>query len=525
MKPSRFLTAIYLLATALAVGGCTQDEGMDGNGTPLPEGKYPLMLTATQNEVVASPQTRVADYEEGGNQKSKWTASDQIKVAVSEGGNDMATTCTLGENGNITGYKPQLYWKTTQTSKINAWYSNITEQSTTGTTVSLANQSSGLAYVLKADEKTGQNYNSGNISLQFKHQLAKVRVKVVKGGYMGNLNVTAVSVKGYTSCTVSNGTVTASGTLGDITTKKTDIYWEANLVPGASALSKTITIAADNKITTCTLAADVSLASGNVYTYTVTVNAAGPTTYPAGSVIPEITDDGEYIIEGNGNQTTNGIVISGSPTVTLKNVNISAGTAIEIKNGGNPTIIIENTCVLKSTGWYSAGIHISKGSLTLYGTGSLDVTGGRFSAGIGIGMDGYFSDITIRNLTVKATGGEGGAGIGTGINGYQGRIMNVGTIHIYQADVTAIGTYDLYSNQGAAAIGCGAIYSGEDVTMGDIYIETSKTKDTFLAKLTKGGNGTQRIGKGTSNGSGSFIIGKVKINASDGFSEYNNGVD
>ena len=42
MKPSRFLTAICLLATALAVGSCTQGEGMDGNVQNLPEGMYPL---------------------------------------------------------------------------------------------------------------------------------------------------------------------------------------------------------------------------------------------------------------------------------------------------------------------------------------------------------------------------------------------------------------------------------------------------------------------------------------------------
>lgn len=37
MKPSRFFTAICLLATALAVGSCTQGKGMDGNVQNLPE--------------------------------------------------------------------------------------------------------------------------------------------------------------------------------------------------------------------------------------------------------------------------------------------------------------------------------------------------------------------------------------------------------------------------------------------------------------------------------------------------------
>lgn len=37
MKPSRFFTAICLLATALAVGSCTQGKGMDSNVQNLPE--------------------------------------------------------------------------------------------------------------------------------------------------------------------------------------------------------------------------------------------------------------------------------------------------------------------------------------------------------------------------------------------------------------------------------------------------------------------------------------------------------
>lgn len=172
MKRKGFLqTACTLTAALLLLAGCTQNELFDGQGEPLPEGKYPLTFTATQGEPVASPQTRVSDYGDAdGNHKSKWTTGDRIKVVVSAGGNAMETTCTLDANGNITGYDSQLYWKTTQTSKINSWYSNITGQATTSNTVNLADQSSGLAYVLKAEEKTDVNYRSDNISLSFKHQ-------------------------------------------------------------------------------------------------------------------------------------------------------------------------------------------------------------------------------------------------------------------------------------------------------------------------------------------------------------------
>lgn len=51
----------------------------------LPEGMYPLTFTATQGEVVASPQTRVSDSDVDGQHKSSWTEDDQIKVQIGSG--------------------------------------------------------------------------------------------------------------------------------------------------------------------------------------------------------------------------------------------------------------------------------------------------------------------------------------------------------------------------------------------------------------------------------------------------------
>ena len=119
MKRLRIVQTACALASLLMLAACTQEQLADSDVQNLPEGAYPLTFTATQGEPVASPQTRVSDYDDtDGSHKSKWTNGDRIKVVVSEGGNDMETTCTLAENGNITNYNPQLYWKTTQTSKI-----------------------------------------------------------------------------------------------------------------------------------------------------------------------------------------------------------------------------------------------------------------------------------------------------------------------------------------------------------------------------------------------------------------------
>lgn len=336
MKRLRILQTVCLLAFLLMLAACTQDELTEGNVTSLPKGMYPLTLTATQGEVVASLQTRVSDYEEGDNHKSKWTINDQIRVVVSEGGNAAETTCTLDENGNITNYSPQLYWKTTQSSKINAWYSNITGQNTTSNTVSITDQSKGLAHVLKADEMTSINYKNKNISLNFKHQLAKVRVKLTAGTYTGNLNSATVNAKGYTTCTVINGTVSGSDE-GYIPMHKNSEYYEVNLIPGTKLKDAAFEISANGKTAKANLTNEITLAAENVYTLIITMNAAGPEKVTEGETI---TKSGDYIMQGT---FTQGVTLNGDNIkLTLDGVTANIGNAIKV-TGGSPTLIVKGT--------------------------------------------------------------------------------------------------------------------------------------------------------------------------------------
>lgn len=457
MKIEQLFTYCLFVGTFL-LGSCANELATDTGttGTSLPEGMYPLSLTATQCEPVASPQTRVSDYEEGGDYKSKWTTGDQIKVIVSEGGNDMETTCTLDQNGNISYYNPQLYWKTAQSSKINAWYSNITGQNTTSSTVSLADQSSSLAYVLKADE-VDANYQSGNISLIFKHQLAKVRVKLQKGTYEGDLSNASVKMKGcYTSCTVSNGEVTASGATGDITMYKTTYsngtYYEVNAVPGTALKDNSFEISVDGKTTMANLMSEITLTAGIVHTITLTmIDKNGPTVITGG----EITQSGDYIMTG---EISNKVTLKGDNiTLTLQNVKSSGGIEIE---SGTPTIKIK-----EDNNSFTAGIRIApNANVVIQGNGSssskLTIRAG--TVGIGVNGDGRrCGDITIKDVTVDlssetAAAIGGGAGYGNGC----------GNILIQNSIVHAKG------GKGAAAIGFAAISDGYEI--GTITINESK---------------------------------------------------
>ena len=99
--------SVLILAGGLFVA-CDKEE--TGGVTPLPDGKYPLQLTAK----VAQPQTRA-----GG--KDTWTGGEEIGVML-EGmlGSrtyvmDASGNAVPKDNGNT------IYWKSTAEARITAW--------------------------------------------------------------------------------------------------------------------------------------------------------------------------------------------------------------------------------------------------------------------------------------------------------------------------------------------------------------------------------------------------------------------
>ena len=115
-----------------------------------------------------------------------------------------------------------------------AWYP-------TDETVNLSDQSNGLVYVLKA---TAENATYNNeITLGFKHQLAKVRV--VLNGTQAAL-AQSVEVYGYTTCTNNEGVpVIDNAQQGWLKMKHTTYTdgtacWEANVTPGTIDKKRTV---------------------------------------------------------------------------------------------------------------------------------------------------------------------------------------------------------------------------------------------------------------------------------------------
>ena len=186
----RTLITIIPAAALLLLAACTQDEP-GGQGNELPYGEYPLQIGGVTLDVESSaepwsaegPQTRVAeDNTDGKSSVWQWDGSEMIGVRL---GNETATY-TLNADKNLITYR-QLYWTSTAPATVTAWYP-------TDETVNLSDQSNGLVYVLKA---TAENATYNNeITLGFKHQLAKVRV-VLNGTQAG----LAQSVEGKSTVT------------------------------------------------------------------------------------------------------------------------------------------------------------------------------------------------------------------------------------------------------------------------------------------------------------------------------------
>lgn len=245
MKPNRFLAAICLLATALAVGSCTQDSLTDGNNIPLPEGKYPLQITGITMTALPdsepwdastdhAPQTRVSENTNDGN-SSVWTDKDKINVRIGESGTPSTYEVTVsGSTVSLNPTGDPLSWTNATPAFVYGWYLSPT---TTSTTVNLADQTSKLAYVLFGQTEQEVSYATKNITIVFTHKLAKIRVDLK--GDQANL-VNKVEVLAYSSCTfsTSDGKVTATqgSTQAYIPMKECTYggkkYWEANVVPG-----------------------------------------------------------------------------------------------------------------------------------------------------------------------------------------------------------------------------------------------------------------------------------------------------
>ena len=411
-----FLFCIFLLAVS-----CEEDSGTQ----PLPEGRYPLEIAAVTLGVEggdAQPWTRVAETADG--RGSEFRPGDAIAVSM----NGEVATYTY-DDSQWTSEQP-LYWQQAgQTAEVAAWHP------ATDAPIDFTHQDQGLAYLLKADAATA---TAGQpVSLNFRHQLAKVRVTL--SGTQAR-QVDRVEVNNYTQCTHTQGGSVKPGAEGWIVMHRVDAAtYEANIVPDEIDDSNFI------RLNSTVLATNLTgilapLEAGKMYTIDLTVGE------PVTDITADNTtigDDGYYRVSGNFNQTIT--VTGGNPTIYLENANISVGSgnAISITGDANATIHITGNNTVQNTSYTidGAGIYVEAGStVTIEGTNRntdvLTAIAANDAAGIGGNSNGQdCGNIHIHNVTVVAKGDQSTAlspGIGsTGNNNCGQIIIDNATVHAY----------------------------------------------------------------------------------------------
>ncbi len=186
------MAATLLLCMGFA--SCSQDDMQQTGGTPLPDGKYPLSLTAT----VGTPQTRA-----GG--KDQWQGGEEIAVSIG----NYTGKYTMDANGKATAAGAPYYWQNTTPATVSAWFPCAEGQQT----YVISDQSQGYAAFDFLYAETEGSY-AAPVQLTFSHQMAKVSYTLVKGQGITDteLNAATVTLLGDKSVTVSGGKITAAPT-------------------------------------------------------------------------------------------------------------------------------------------------------------------------------------------------------------------------------------------------------------------------------------------------------------------------
>lgn len=479
MKRNRIFTAIGLI-TAVWFSACTNEEPMDPNA--LPEGKYPLEIASVTMSVESSsepwnaktPQTRVTENADGMSSVWEWDGTERIGVQLYADDDDVATY-TLNADKTLTPDKT-LYWKNKEQTTVMAWYPAYEGESGT---VSLADQSGKLAYVLKGSG-TG-NYNTP-VVLSFEHALAKIRVKL-----MGNKadKVTDVKIKSFTSCTHTNGTDIQGNDEGWITMQQVAEkgYWETNVVP-----SHPITDFQVNGVKG-TLNNGITPEKGKLHEINITVE--GQLQHIDLSTITEstLTVSGEAVITGKNDNLQ--ITIEPDAQVTLKDIDLTynEGPTIICQGDAHITLSGKNRLSATSKSQYDpstihdlgSGIEMrSAGTLTIESEAesSLEITrktvdsGGLpipYGAGIGLCSN---ANLIIKGGQFVVTGGSPSRSGGANIGGIYSE-KSVGTITIEGGKFTLQDKCMASSFVGAGSYGtCGTVTIRAGVTInGTTYTE------------------------------------------------------
>lgn len=254
----------------LCLSSCSQDD-IPGIGKPLPDGMYPLNLTAT----IGASRSRAES-------KDSWVGGEEIAVNISGNTAKYIIHTSIDTYGNakanaIPSDTP-LYWQNTASSIVRAWY----PYAESDRIYTLSDQSEGYADFDLLYAETEGAYDQP-VQLDFGHRLAKVNYTLVRGTGLSEAEFDRVTVtlSGSTSVTVNgNGNITRFDTIGDITPCSDDASHSGSalLVPQDMTGKPFIKVRVDDLefvYTPDAEAAADTLKAGYSYSYKINVKATG----------------------------------------------------------------------------------------------------------------------------------------------------------------------------------------------------------------------------------------------------------
>lgn len=319
MKQKRLKSiACTLLLAALCLPACNNDdEGL------LPDGKYPLTLTASIDKLTL---TR-ADG------KNTWAIDDPIAVSVNGGTSHKIYNITNASTGAMEANNPKdpCYWIQNKDQRILAWYPADGASET-----NISDQSTGFAAFDYLTSDGTYNRTSANVTLPFKHQMAKVKYTLEAGEGITNddLSSATVQIYGFTKASFTKGELSGN-TNGWITPYATDR--EALLVPQQMQNEDFIKVTVDGNdfYYTPTGENDANLGSGKQYTYKITVKKTG-LEVSVGASVSWVDEELSGDEVGDVTEAKFRVTLSGSPLPAITTLtNIKQDSEIYETTGGN----------------------------------------------------------------------------------------------------------------------------------------------------------------------------------------------
>ena len=412
-------------AAALTLGACSQSEEAV---EMLPEGKYPIELTATGLEPAVAPMTRATV-------DGNWEGVTKVAVEV----DGVVKAYDVDASGSadktaavLKSATDPFYWKSTADIKVSAWWPY---SATKPATVALiADQSDEAKYQgSDAIEAVNQDVKYTAPTLKFTHRTAKVCVNVV------NASNAAMAVDGVEVSLGSNTVKPYNKAVGTYLC----------LIPGGTAteankLSVKITI--DGATYVYTHPSAYSFDANKQYTFTLTVKRDG--IQLNGCTISEW----ETVEEVKGEAKQPGYTVDEQGVWHIQNADgLKAwADAVSVEVNGNISAILENDITMpalqdgETSNWEPVGKKYEEQEYAPDFRGTFDGKGHTISGLVVKSIEkeaGFFGRIheTVKNLTLKDAKIEGVQNVGA-VAGY-----NAGTIencHVKSSLITTSATTD-----------------------------------------------------------------------------------